>query len=541
MIARFVVVALVSLASTASGLVAQVQGARATAAVQDFSETVVPIAGLKLRIHPKEHIVRPTTDPRSLLGIDVESFGGTGFCVDPECRFIGTNYHVALMGTPWKIKGERVVQKYLATGPNDEGARINDGGMKIAKFTLRRDLAIFELRHALRKHHGIGFYLDELELGQQVDIYAYPKEGINPFRRLLQFHGTFAGETTRGLLVFKYGSSDGSTLGGGASGGIVVDSKTRKIIGILNSVAKNGELSVYAVPSQELADFVSKVQPFLAQRLFQPSKIIPPVSADLYPKFVWPAADPSHKRPEEPYEVWLLRIRAQALVESMKNFIAVQSFEWGAGSADREPTALAAYEVQVLNNRQQFREYPDGNKRYQDNPPFPPLNTALVPASEWSELPKMVGWDLHLRIHQASDSVINGRPIKVFQYEAVLEDRVCGFRSTADFIAFKIKRDYEFRCHGEVWTDENTNILRISQEYDEPDRPADWSKYREVVTYGWFQPPGESDRLVPLTIATSAEHKKKTYWCRGQFTDYKLFTTSVKIVAQQPSDQTAQQ
>jgi hypothetical protein len=41
----------------------------------------------------------------------------TGLCLDPACRFIGTNYHVAMMARPRKIRGERVVQLYLATGP----------------------------------------------------------------------------------------------------------------------------------------------------------------------------------------------------------------------------------------------------------------------------------------------------------------------------------------------------------------------------------------------------------------------------------------
>src|SRR5271157_4522521 len=64
---------------------------------QDFSKTVVPITELKLR------------------GLSIEGRFGTGFCLDPECRFIGTNYHVAMMARPRKIKGEKVVQRYLAT------------------------------------------------------------------------------------------------------------------------------------------------------------------------------------------------------------------------------------------------------------------------------------------------------------------------------------------------------------------------------------------------------------------------------------------
>jgi hypothetical protein len=101
---------------------------------QDFDRTVVPITELKL------------------LGMEGEF--GTGCCLDPTCRFIATNYHVAMMARPRKIRGEKVVQLYLATGADDEGATVNDGPcVSPLKYTLSRDLAIFELRHSLPHHH----------------------------------------------------------------------------------------------------------------------------------------------------------------------------------------------------------------------------------------------------------------------------------------------------------------------------------------------------------------------------------------------------
>lgn len=505
---------------------------------QEFSKTLIPISELKLEVHAKRRIGRPSLNPISYISADVGEGEGTAFCLDQQCRFIGTNYHVALMGTPRKIKGEKVVQKYLATGPDDEGATmntINNEGLRGAKFTLSRDLAILELRHALPNHHGVAFNLDDLEHGQAVDIYCYPQEGINPLRHLLQFHGTFKGETTRGLLAFDYELSGGKPIRGGASGGIVVDAKTQQIVGILNAVAKNGDLTAYAVPVQALADFVSQVQPYLAQRIFPRAKIISPVSADLYPKFVWPPVDPSHHRPEEPYEVQQLRFKAQALVDNMRNFSAVQTFEWGTGSADKDPAAVAAYEVQVLEGHRYFREYPDGTKLIRDMPPFPPLNTVYVPASEWSDLPSMVGTEYQLKIHQAGDVVINERRMKVFQYEATVEDGVCSWRSIRDFGIFTVNKDYEVSCYGEVWTDENFNILRISEHYE---LAKDWRDFEGVVTYGWLKRPGEADRLVPLTISTQAKlgrtfagrGKEKIHWCRGQFTDYRVFGSKVKIL-----------
>lgn len=198
---------------------------------QDFDKTVVPITELKL------------------LGLGIEGEFGTGFCLDTACRFIATNYHVAMMARPRKIRGEKVVQLYLATGPDDENATLNDGpSASPLKYALSRDLAIFELRHPLPRHHGVPFSLDDLQVGQPVDILTYPKESVTPFRSLLQFHGTFKGQTTEGLLAFDYRLSADKPIQPGASGGIVVDAKTHHIVGILNAIARNGERIALAVP-----------------------------------------------------------------------------------------------------------------------------------------------------------------------------------------------------------------------------------------------------------------------------------------------------
>jgi hypothetical protein len=475
---------------------------------QDFSKTVVPITELKL------------------LGLAVEGKFGTGFCLDPGCRFIGTNYHVAMVARPRKIKGIKVIQRYLATGPDDEGATVNDGiSVGPMKYTLSRDLGIFELRHSLPHHHGVAFSLGDLQIGQKIDIYAYPKESFNPFRSLLQFHGRFKGETTTGLLAFDYSLSADKAIRPGASGGIVVDSKTQQIVGILNSIAMNGEAIALAVPVQSLADFLFRVQPFLAQSIFPSTKGISPVSADLYPKFVLPPpVDTLQHRPEEPPEVKALRRKAQFLADSIRNFIAVQTFAWGSGN--REPDAMAAYEVRVLDGYQRFREYPDGKKESQDVP-LPPLNTAMSTGGEWAELPQMVGTEPRFKIQQAPDAVVNQRRIKVFQYRADAEDGVCWFRSIFDFVFFKINKDASLACYGEVWTDEETNILRISEHFE---HLGWWKNYQAVVTYGWLQRSGDTPRLIPVTISAQAERGKKVYWCRGQFVNYQVFSSKVKEI-----------
>src|ERR1700682_3871687 len=281
---------------------------------QDISEIVVPITTVK-------------TTPSVKLGVmgklgpklDIDANFGTGFCLDTACRFIVTNYHVAMATRADKIKREKIIQRYLATGPHDERATANFlPNVGVLPYAKKRDLANFELRRSLRHHHGLTLSLDELQVGQEVDIYGYPKGTINPIRKLARFPATFKAPTTSGLLAFDYQlSADKPIRIRGASGGIVVDRKTEKILGILSEAS---DATALAVPVQTLVDFVSKVQPFLAQKIF-PTKDVSPVSADLYPKFV-PAPDHNPKfiprladglqhRPEEPPEVKLLRSKAQ--------------------------------------------------------------------------------------------------------------------------------------------------------------------------------------------------------------------------------------
>jgi hypothetical protein len=188
---------------------------------------------------------------------------------------------------------------------------------------------------------------------------------------------------------------------------------------------------------------------------------------------------------------------------------------------------MAEYEVQVLEGFQRFREYPDGKKELQ-SVPFPPVNTMVVPGGEWSELPQMVGSELHLKIHQAANTVVNGRHVKVFQYAADVEDGVCVFKSVRDYGFFETSKVVTIPCHGEVWADENLDILRISQHLE---LPGKWQDYHSVVNYGWIRLADNTPRLVPLTISTQAEFKNKAYWCRGLFTDYRMFSSRTQIMS----------
>lgn len=518
----------VLIASCLGSLAAQERrpGASASRSAPDFTETVIPITSFQLAIRPKM-----SCQPTNLLSyIDLEGRGefGTGFCVDPACRFVATNYHVAATAQPRKIRGEKIVRRYLATGPDDEGASMN-GGPSLApmKYNVTRDLAIFELRRPLRHHHGAGYNLAQLSDGQEVEIYAYPKER-NPIRQLLRFQGRYKGETQRGLLAFDYTKSGDKTIRGGASGGIVVETKTQQIVGILNGVAENAETVAFAVPVQSLVEFLSKAQPYLTDTIFpHRTDTIAPVSADLYPKFLPAPSDGLQRRPEESSEVKLLRSKAQFLADSLHNFIAVQTFAWGSGN--KEPAAEAEYEVQVIDGYQRFREYPDGKKRLEEVPLPARLNVAFTTGGQWSELPAMVGTKLDLKIHEAQDAEVNNRRMKIFQYQASVEDRLCTWDTQVDYGLVTTHKIASAPVYGEVWTDEDMDILRISEHCELPEN-LKWKDFWAVVTYGWL---GQTNhpQLIPLTIYSQAEFRKRTYWCRGAFIDYKEFSSRIKILS----------
>src|SRR6266404_104523 len=501
---------------------------------QDFSEIVVPITSMRLAPSAKLS-VKGKLSPK--VGLDAAF--GTGFCLDAACRFIATNYHVAVTARVDKIKREKIIQRYFATGPHDKGATANYVPyVGVLTFAMKRDLAFFELRHPLQHHHGLIFSLDELEVGQEVDIYGYPRGMINPIRKLTRFPATFKAPTTSGLLAFDYQlSADKSIRIEGASGGIVVDRKTEKIVGILSGT---NDTTAVAVSVQTLSDFVSKAQPFLAQRIFPTSKDVSPVSADLYPKFQPPPNFyskfvPAHagvlqKRPEEPYEVSVLRKKAQLLADSMRNFIAVQGFAWGSGN--NEPAAEAAYEVRVIDGDQRFRRYPDGQRELTIRQIIPPrVKDYVLASNEWANLPKMVGTEFRLKVHQRADAVVNGKTMKVFQYYSSVEDNLCPFGPIDDYIFFRVTKVVDVACYGEVWTDEDTNIIRISEYLELSDKLKDyrgWQDYKIILTYGWLEQPDEPVRLVPLTIYTEGRNRKHIYWCRGQFTDYRVFSSRAK-------------
>jgi hypothetical protein len=471
----------------------------------DFASTVIPITELK-------------------FGLGVEARFGTGFCLDPDCRFIATNYHVAMLGEPKKISGTKVLHRFLASGPTDEGATLNDGpAIRSMKYTLSRDLAVFELQHPLSGHHGIAYSLDNLTVGQAVEIVAFPKESVKQIRSLQRFSAQFTGETTSGLLTFDYQqSSSGKRIRPGASGGLVMDAKTKQMVGILSGIDADGRDIALAVPVRSLLEFVTNVEPFLAAAIFPSARQISPVASDVYPKLIPAVTSSFHFRPDESNAVALLRKKAQLLADSMRNFVALQTYAWGSG--EKLPTSQAAYEIRVVEGKQRYRSFPDGENELHDIPL--PSGGGISPGDVWSNLPQMIGSDLALKIQQAPDVVVNGRRIQVFQFSARAEDHVCTW-AIAHSGSLGQNKDAPVDCYGEVWTDENTDIIRISEHYE---TPGDWKEYRDTVTYGWLNREGESPRLIPLTVSAHAQFKNHNYWCRSSFTNYRVFSAQVKLI-----------
>jgi Trypsin-like peptidase domain len=477
---------------------------------RNFGESVVPITSLALR------------------GPMLQAHFGTGFCLDPECQFIGTNYHVAAMMDHLRIKGAKIVKRYLATGPSDDGAKLNYfafGGAPL-RFAPSRDLAVFELSRPLRNHHGLKFSTEDLEVGHAIDIYAYPKGAIDPFRSLQIFHGTFEGLTTTGLLAFDYAPNGGKRVRPGASGGIVVDSDTGKVVGIVSGIAANRQPIAVAVPVESLAEFLYKDLPFLAGALFPIRTNVPEEQSDAYPKYE-PPANPRdlQRRPVEPNQVVELRKRAQALSEGMRNFIAVQTFVWG--KVNHRPEAAEAYEVQVRDGVQMYREYPNG-KNWTRRSPDPGLVTSISAGNTWSELPLFLGTHVGVKIHEAAGTEVEGRPMKVFQYLASLEDNPCLVDDAFYFGLFSIHVLHTYTAYGEVWTDGNLNIMRMSLHCEENGR----HKWEDVMNFGWLTRPGVEPRLVPVTVVSWAPNRIKGVWCRSQFVDYREFASRARLLHQ---------
>ena len=271
------------------------------------------------------------------------------------------------------------------------------------------------MRHSVKDFRGIGFDADDLENSPEVGIYAYPLNW-NPKRGLVHWHGKFVGKNRQGLLAFSY---EEGRVRGGASGGIVVDTKTKKIVGILNGIGEGTDDRIALdVVQGAFGNFVNVASPTCKLPSFRRPFCFSSCHRILvYLVDVWPRAEALSQRLVEPPEVVKLRRTAQHLADSMRNFTATEAYAWGRDN--REPEVTDAYETLIVDGGQRWRH--QGNKKFYSRIPFPPLDAFIVPGSEWSTLPRtVVGMELNLKIHQAPDAVVGGRTVHVFQYAATL-------------------------------------------------------------------------------------------------------------------------
>jgi hypothetical protein len=389
------------------------------------------------------------------------------------------------------------------------------------KYNISRDLAVYKLQNPLSKKgfHGLSFNLTEPEEGQIVDIYSYSFNSDNHHRSLVKYQGHYVTKTSTGLLGFKYNGN----VRPGESGGIVIDSKSRKILGILTAVATNIDNAVVAVPVKSLSDFLSKVQPYLCNQLF-PSVIDIPISlpTNFYPDFTPSTQDSLQSRTEESEEIKSLRVKSQILADNMNDFITIQSFEWGING---KSLAASQYEIQVIDGAQKFRDFPDGTKLL-DRAAFP-FKLSMVPGSEWSVFPQLIGTNLKLKLHKSNDIHYKGQDVRVFQYYADTEDKVCAWGFIMDYGFFVHKKVTYVSCYGEVWTDKDLNILRISTHY--PNLTDGWKDFLAVMTYDWLKLPNKEQRLVPVAMSAQAMHKDSIFWSKSLFTGYRVFSSDVVI------------
>lgn len=377
----------------------------------------------------------------------------------------------------------------------------------------------------LPHHHGLQFSSEELRIGEEVDIYAYSKGVIDPIRSLQAFHARFRGISTTELMVFDYVPNRGELIRPGASGGVVVDSETGRVVGVLSGIDPNGQPVTMAVPIESLEEFVERINPFLAQALFPLHEDASPERPDFYPRYEPERVGNLQRRRDESDDVSILRHRAQALAEGMRDFIAVQTYTWGSGS--HHVAAADSYEVQVRDGLQMYREYPDG-KKWLWMPAIPggPI-AGVTPTDSWSTLPLYVGTKVGVNIQEAPGSDLDGRRIRVFRYTGSAEDEPCRTRTVLDFGLFSVHKDFASAPHGEVWTDEHENIVRMSLHCEKSG--WGWGPGETIVTYGWLTKPGDGPRLVPVTILYKSS-KRKLYWCRGQFVNYREFISRPRLL-----------
>lgn len=490
------------------------------------------------------------------LPIGVERVG-SAWCLTDECDYMITNYHVVrLVGSSPRVNREKVRQWWIATGPDDEGARDVPSFTEIYKFNMVRDIAILKMAKTMSATgmRAVRLFTGEVPQVERVTIVSYPGG------KLRVTTGYFDAVMADGLMKFQLDAD----LVAGASGGLVMNSND-EAIGLLCGVEKSHR-AAYAVPVWSIAEFLKNVQPQLYAKLigsephrpklgpitvthklpetlalldYDPEPIAPAgsqmmgtVKAYLHPSailssnFLAAHAGGEHFQPltngnlqvraEETTEVVTLRKRAAEMVHEMSNFTAVQTLTLPDNSVwQHEVKVIDGHQVFVTNSGKQL-----------DQLPIP--QRGVVPGDEWKGLADMVGTNLRLPLRYVGDRYEDGTVMKVFEYRAAKEDAVCGMRIKKSF--FKPTWKGSAPCHGDVWTDADLNILRITQEIDLP-REAGMQSCTVVVLYGWLRHESFRDRLVPASMYLRAqEFNGHTIESTAQFSAYQVFHASARVI-----------
>jgi hypothetical protein len=451
---------------------------------------------------------------------------GTAACLDAKCRYLLTNAHVAMVASPHKIHRDPVVQTLLATGPHDEGAVMELGGAGEAIYNPLRDIAIYELLKPMKGFQGMPFSLAPLTDGDQVEIVAYPGRTIgmaNFYRRLTTWQATYFAENLNGCLLFKYKMSDTSgKIRPGSSGGIVV--RNGAIVGILRGVMPS-DLIAEAVPVSSLEQFLAKMNPYLHAQLFPQATAVEPASSDAFPPWTTAPSTPGvlERRTAEPDDVRQVRAKAQELYNSMKYFMAHEFFSWSEGGP---PKMEAEYDLKV---RDGVEVYTDGKHEYTGEIPFPKTGAWVQPGDLWLNAPRYANNDMSLRIRHAGMTIVNSKPIDVYQWQAPgPESKFCEFDEVSLFPFFRRDIISDVGCSGEIWLSAEGDIVRISEADDRPVRK--WSHYESIVVYGRVMLNGES-HLVPTTISTRVQYgSSKIFHCDSIFSDYRLWGSRIRFV-----------
>jgi Trypsin-like peptidase domain len=465
----------------------------------------------------------------------------TGWCVDPECDVVITNYHVMnVIGPHTKIKGVRVVEVASATSEADHDARVLPTVLGPMKFAPGRDISLLTMAEPLARKgmHAVPFYLGQLDPGQKVTAMGFPGG------KLRSIQGTFVQEYAEGLLSFEMAHE----VSPGISGALVIDEKGRAV-GLAIGFSSDHH-SMYAVPVWSVADFIRKTKPQLYAKLFtdeiyrgtenskvkgeqpqdEPEEPTVDVFAEDFPASLQEGFSPVPVLPEDylllndalpntpiirqnvSAAVLSLRRSAQLMSLQMKNFVARQTLLLSNGG-------IWQHELQVVDGRQRFRTI-NGKDLFEL-----PLKGNLVPGAEWSELVKAIGFNSSLAVRFERDTTIGNQAVKVFHYQVRPEDQICQLRVARKFHGMW---KGSVPCTGAIWTDGQFRILRITQDMTPPLDETGVAGFRIVILYGWW-----GQRLVPVAMYLRTRTTDgKTFVSRAKFDDYRVFTATTKIAFQ---------